>query len=201
MSERGQGGLDGLSPTGLIRRWHPKNWRPKGWRYRRIRVKRANGEAAAALRSPIAASGPGTAVAGRLPARTIARQTARMLYRAPFIRRGKPHKVYGAIGSLEVRLARTKADVRLAQRLRYQVFYEEMSAVPSAQTELSRRDDDRYDRLCDHLLVIDNDPRPRQCTGPGGAALTSSAPTGCCVRRSPSATTASTRKANTTSRR
>ncbi len=82
-----------------------------------------------------------------------------MLYRAPFIRRGKPHKVYGAIGTLEVRLARTKADVRLAQRLRYHVFYEEMSAVPSAQTELSRRDDDRYDRLCDHLLVIDNDPR------------------------------------------
>src|SRR5262245_56039069 len=33
-----------------------------------------------------------------------------------------PHKVYGRIGDLEVRLARTKADVKRAQRLRYEVF-------------------------------------------------------------------------------
>ncbi|MBS7543580.1 GNAT family N-acetyltransferase [Ancylobacter oerskovii] len=63
----------------------------------------------------------------------------------------------GRIGSLEVRLARTAADVRRAQRLRYQVFYEEMSALPSAAARLARRDFDGFDAICDHLLVIDHD--------------------------------------------
>lgn len=67
----------------------------------------------------------------------------------------KPPKVYGAIGSLEVRLARTRAEVRRAQRLRYEVFYNEMSAKPSLAAQLRRRDQDPYDALCDHLLVID----------------------------------------------
>ncbi|GAB4070097.1 GNAT family N-acetyltransferase [Ancylobacter sonchi] len=63
----------------------------------------------------------------------------------------------GRIGSLEVRLARTAADVRRAQRLRYQVFYEEMSALPSAAARLARRDFDGFDAICDHLLVLDHD--------------------------------------------
>ncbi|GLK83539.1 hypothetical protein GCM10017653_16080 [Ancylobacter defluvii] len=63
----------------------------------------------------------------------------------------------GRIGSLEVRLARTAADVRRAQRLRYQVFYEEMSALPGAAARLARRDFDGFDAICDHLLVIDHD--------------------------------------------
>ena len=67
----------------------------------------------------------------------------------------KPPKVYGAIGSLEVRLARTRSEVRRAQRLRYQVFYNEMSAKPSLSAQLQRRDQDAYDSICDHLLVID----------------------------------------------
>ena len=67
----------------------------------------------------------------------------------------KPPKVYGAIGSLEVRLARSRAEVRRAQRLRYEVFYDEMSAKPSLSTQLRRRDQDAYDAICDHLLVID----------------------------------------------
>ncbi|MEM9027934.1 MAG: GNAT family N-acyltransferase [Pseudomonadota bacterium] len=71
--------------------------------------------------------------------------------------RRSPSKIYGKIGSLEVRLASTKQDVRRAQRLRYKVFYEEMSAKPSLAAQLSRRDEDRYDRVCDHLLVVDTD--------------------------------------------
>ena len=67
----------------------------------------------------------------------------------------KPPKVYGAIGPLEVRLARSRAEVRRAQRLRYEVFYDEMSAKPSLSTQLRRRDQDAYDAICDHLLVID----------------------------------------------
>ncbi len=73
---------------------------------------------------------------------------------APFPVR-KPEKIYGKVGNLEVRLARRRREVRLAQRLRYQVFYEEMSAVPSLRAELRRRDEDPYDAVCDHLLVVD----------------------------------------------
>lgn len=67
----------------------------------------------------------------------------------------QPPKVYGRMGSLEVRLARKKSEIRQAQRLRYKVFYEEMSAVPGALAILSRRDEDAYDPIFDHLLVVD----------------------------------------------
>ncbi len=70
----------------------------------------------------------------------------------------KPDKTYGKVGSLEVRLASKRREIRLAQRLRYQVFYEEMSAVPSFTAELRRRDEDPYDAVCDHLLVVDETP-------------------------------------------
>lgn len=65
----------------------------------------------------------------------------------------------GRIGSLEIRLARTKRDIRRAQRLRYEVFHAERGAKASARVRLSRRDVDPYDRLCDHLLVVDRDYR------------------------------------------
>jgi len=68
----------------------------------------------------------------------------------------KPDKTYGKLGNLEVRLARKRREIRLAQRLRYQVFYEEMSAIPSLRAELRRRDEDPYDAVCDHLLVVDS---------------------------------------------
>lgn len=67
----------------------------------------------------------------------------------------KPEKIYGKVGSLEVRLARKRREIKLAQRLRYQVFYEEMSAVPTLRAELRRLDEDPYDAVCDHLLVVD----------------------------------------------
>ena len=72
--------------------------------------------------------------------------------------RPQPPKIYGRIGDLEVRLAQTSADVRRAQRLRYQVFYEEMSATPSITARMRRLDQDRYDAVCDHLLVVDRAP-------------------------------------------
>ena len=73
---------------------------------------------------------------------------------ANFTRHLEP-KIYGRVGDLEVRLARTRAEIKLAQRLRYQVFYEEMSAVPSRLAQFRRRDEDAYDAICDHLLVVD----------------------------------------------
>ncbi len=42
-------------------------------------------------------------------------------------------------GSLEVRLARTAAEVDASQALRYRVFYEEMDAVPDADRARRRR--------------------------------------------------------------
>lgn len=75
--------------------------------------------------------------------------------RIPLIPIGRAPKVYGRMGNLEVRLARSRSDLRRAQKLRYEVFYEEMDAVPNAASVLSRRDEDPYDAVCDHLLVVD----------------------------------------------
>ncbi len=65
--------------------------------------------------------------------------------------------VLATSGALEVRLAETEAEVEAAQALRYRVFYEEMSAIPSPEMQASGRDFDRFDEVCDHLLVIDRD--------------------------------------------
>ena len=71
-------------------------------------------------------------------------------------------KTLGRIGALEVRLAGRKKDIKRAQRLRYQVFHEEMSAVPDLVSRLKRRDIDAFDKFCDHLLVIDHAlPKPK----------------------------------------
>ncbi|MBO6758049.1 MAG: GNAT family N-acetyltransferase [Roseibium sp.] len=66
------------------------------------------------------------------------------------------HESLGRIGPLEVRLARNFAEVKKAQRLRYQVFYEEMSAIADVQTLTTRRDADPFDAHCDHMLVVDH---------------------------------------------
>lgn len=75
-------------------------------------------------------------------------------------RRPEP-RVYGRVGDLEVRMASGLKDVRRAQRLRYDVFYKEMSATPSFLAELRRRDEDPYDAICDHLLVVDRAVTPQ----------------------------------------
>ena len=60
------------------------------------------------------------------------------------------------VGSLEARLAETAQDVDAVQALRYRVFYEELSARPSAETSRLRRDVDAFDDVCDHIMVIDH---------------------------------------------
>jgi putative hemolysin len=79
-----------------------------------------------------------------------------------------PSGSLGQIGSLEVRLATGKRETRKAQRLRYKVFFEEGEAVPDRTAALIRRDIDAYDKICDHLIVIDHGavnrfgrPKPR----------------------------------------
>jgi len=58
--------------------------------------------------------------------------------------------------SLQVRLAQSAAEIDAAQALRYRVFYDEMGAQPTPAMAAARRDFDRYDGDCDHLLVIDH---------------------------------------------
>lgn len=66
----------------------------------------------------------------------------------------------GRMGPLEVRLAQDKRDVKRAQRLRYKVFYKNGTAIADAATMLARRDKDAFDKICDHLLVVDHDAKP-----------------------------------------
>ena len=75
----------------------------------------------------------------------------------PFEGRLEQWPVLAVSGALEVRLAETEHEIEQAQRLRYTVFYEEMSAIPSPQMRESGRDFDKYDDVCDHLLVVDRD--------------------------------------------
>lgn len=59
-------------------------------------------------------------------------------------------------GALEVRLAHGQADIEAAQALRYRVFVDELGAHPSEAARTTRRDADRFDEYCDHMLVIDH---------------------------------------------
>lgn len=59
-------------------------------------------------------------------------------------------------GALELRLAETSREVRKAQRLRYKVFHEERGAVADRTAALIRRDVCRFDKVCDHLIVVDH---------------------------------------------
>lgn len=62
-----------------------------------------------------------------------------------------------ATGSqLTVRLAKGAADLLAVQRLRWQVFVEELGA--SVATAAEGIDADPYDAFCDHLVVTDDDP-------------------------------------------
>jgi L-ornithine Nalpha-acyltransferase len=59
------------------------------------------------------------------------------------------------LGDLELRLACNSCDIEAAQKLRYQVFYEELGAIPSTATRNWQLDCDEFDEKADHLLVID----------------------------------------------
>ena len=65
-------------------------------------------------------------------------------------------------GMLELRLATTKKEIRRAQRLRYKVFFEEGTAIPDRTAKLLRRDICPFDKVCDHLLVINHAARGKR---------------------------------------
>ncbi|MFV2092299.1 MAG: GNAT family N-acetyltransferase [Hyphomicrobiales bacterium] len=97
--------------------------------------------------------------ARRVLARILIQRQKRYL-RSRFRRWLPPHggdkRIYVSRGSLDVRLATRLLEVKASQSLRYRVFYEEMNAKASARAKFTRRDKDHFDRLCDHLLVIDH---------------------------------------------
>lgn len=59
-------------------------------------------------------------------------------------------------GRFTVRLAENEAEIQAAQRLRYQVFVEEMGAKAKPEHAAERREFDRFDPHCKHLILIDN---------------------------------------------
>jgi putative hemolysin len=59
-------------------------------------------------------------------------------------------------GNLGVRIAISAEEIDAAQALRYRIFYGEMGAHADDATAASLRDRDAFDRVADHLLVLDH---------------------------------------------
>ena len=57
-------------------------------------------------------------------------------------------------GNLILRQASGAAEIEACQRLRYRVFYEELGAKADSSAHAADKDQDRFDPLCDHLVVI-----------------------------------------------
>lgn len=60
-------------------------------------------------------------------------------------------------GSLELKFAITRKEIRALQKMRYRVFFEQGGAVADPFTRAQRRDNCPFDRLCDHIVVVDHD--------------------------------------------
>ncbi|SDG04102.1 GNAT family N-acetyltransferase [Sulfitobacter delicatus] len=61
----------------------------------------------------------------------------------------------GVAADFQVRLAQTEADVQAAQRLRYEVFVEELGGSGAMVDHAARLEQDRFDPYFDHLLLMD----------------------------------------------
>lgn len=69
-------------------------------------------------------------------------------------------------GNLTVRLAQNEAEVHAAQRLRYHIFCDELGAKANDEVQKQKRDFDKFDEVCHHLLVVDNNrPKGNQVVG------------------------------------
>ena len=76
--------------------------------------------------------------------------------------RGAPPLPAAAPRALSVALARSRAEVEAAQRLRYAIFAGEMGA--KLHNRIPGLDHDRFDAYCQHLLVRDGSGRIIACT-------------------------------------
>lgn len=64
--------------------------------------------------------------------------------------------MYGDLGQFEVRFAQTDDEIRSAQRLRYEVFVEELGAWGPHVDGANRLEADPYDPVSRHLLLFDH---------------------------------------------
>ena len=71
--------------------------------------------------------------------------------------KGSP--VFERAGPFEVRLVENAEELRQAQRLRFNVFYEEGGAIAAASSQAQRLDFCPFDEICDHLVVLDTEAR------------------------------------------
>lgn len=94
------------------------------------------------------------------PLLTMLRPGVVMPAAAAWFRPPPAPSLLGRLGPLDVRLAQEKGDIKRAQRLRYDVFYKHGSAIADAATLMSRRDKDAFDKICDHLMVVDHAAPP-----------------------------------------
>lgn len=74
--------------------------------------------------------------------------------------RGMPETL-GRLGPFELKFAITKKEIRALQRMRYRVFFEEGGAVATPLARAQRRDNCPFDRVCDHIIVVDHDSASR----------------------------------------
>lgn len=66
-------------------------------------------------------------------------------------------RLLGRIGSMEVRLASSRDEIKAAQALRYKIFVEEMGAKLPKDAVSNRLEFDHYDENCSHFILIDTD--------------------------------------------
>jgi putative hemolysin len=68
----------------------------------------------------------------------------------------RPGTILGRKGTMSVRVAASRAEIEASQRLRYEVFYRERSALADDAMASTGRDQDAFDDICDHMLVVDS---------------------------------------------
>lgn len=60
-------------------------------------------------------------------------------------------------GNLILRQTTDASEIRACQELRFRVFYKELGARADADTAATGLDKDRFDAICDHLVVVQTD--------------------------------------------
>lgn len=75
--------------------------------------------------------------------------------------RNQASDISGKLGNLSTRLTTCDKEVREAQRIRYQVFCEELNAGNQINTATQLEQED-HDLICDHLLVLEDDGSDNQ---------------------------------------
>lgn len=66
----------------------------------------------------------------------------------------------GRMGTLTARLVANARELDAAQALRFRIFHNEFGACNDVVSMATQRDSDRFDAVCDHLIVVDESLPP-----------------------------------------